>query len=411
MSLFFLKLARRNLGRNLRRSLLSVLGIALGCSMAVLLTSMLRGSNELYARAAAETGVGHLKLLPRGFLQREDLKARLERGRASLFAARALPGVQAAAPRARAEVLLALGNRLAGTELVGVDPEAELRANRLVRKLAAGRYLRAEDQGQVVLGLALAERLEAEIGDELVVTLVTGAGSMQSAMLTLVGVVSTGSPTVDAVTCQVTLEDLARLTGLPGIAEVSLLLENPRQLEWVRRLLAPKLPSSTELVTWEDVVPDMAQHLKQHDGLGRLLSAIVAFVVLLGVTSANLTAVLERRKEFAVLAAIGMKPRRLVSQLFLEGFLQGLCGAAIALAVCAPLVYVMSTRGIDLRAFMQGDLTFEGVWVEPKIRADFSPALVTDTLAIGLVSTFFASLYPALFAVRTDPATALRVAQ
>ena len=47
-------------------------------------------------------------------------------------------------------------------------------------------------------------------------------------------------------------------------------------------------------------------HLEQDAASARFVSAIILLIVLLGVASAQLAAVLERRREFAVLSALGM---------------------------------------------------------------------------------------------------------
>ena len=133
--------AVRSVGRNVRRTALSVVGIGVGLALALFMESMNRGRAELFSRAAAYSGAGHLRVTPAGWRLRRDPRLRLAGGEAALAAARALPGVAVATPRARAQVLLAMGTRVVGVEAVGVDPATEPAAYRFVRKVAQGRYL------------------------------------------------------------------------------------------------------------------------------------------------------------------------------------------------------------------------------------------------------------------------------
>ena len=66
-------------------------------------------------------------------------------------------------------------------------------------------------------------------------TTVGPRGDIQSAMFRLVGIVSTGSDDSDTAVCQVALADLERLTGLPGAGEVSIVLDDYREIDRVAR--------------------------------------------------------------------------------------------------------------------------------------------------------------------------------
>ena len=133
--------ALRSVRRNFRRTLLSVLGIGVGCALALFVDSVNRGKDELYVRTAAESGSGHLRVVPAGWRADRDPDLRLADGAADLAAARALPGIAVAVPRARAQALLAMGTHVVPVEMVGVDPALEPRAYRFVRRMSRGAYL------------------------------------------------------------------------------------------------------------------------------------------------------------------------------------------------------------------------------------------------------------------------------
>jgi ABC-type lipoprotein release transport system permease subunit len=406
------KLAARSLWRNPRRTLLSVLGIGIACSVGLIHIGLTRGEWGLYGRAAAESGIGHLRLAPATWLDKRDPDLRLADWRAELAAARALPNVVVATPRARMQGLLAIGNRIQSVEIAGVDPATEQTALRFVRNVVAGRYLKPDDRGATVIGKTLAERLRVTLDDELVVTAVRKDGEMESALLRVVGIVASGSREIDAGICHVTLPDLEKLSGRAGAGEIAVVLADQKGLEAARAALAAVAAPGDAAVTWMEISPELRAGIEMDGGFARITITVIMLVVLLGVASAQLTAVLERRKEFAVLAALGMKGSRILRALMAEAVFLGAAGALVGLAIGGTIVWHWAAHGLDLRSLMSQEANVvAGVMADPIIFTDFGWWILREAFVLCVGAAVLASLYPAYFASRTDPADALRVAQ
>jgi len=403
--------ATRSVGRNLRRTSLSIVGIAIGCILALFMESLNRGRGELFARAGSASGVGHLRVVPEGWRERREPRLRLADWRADAAAARAIPGVAFVTARVRAQALLAVGTHVVPVELTGVQPDIEPQTFRYVQTVQQGRYLRAGETGALVVGRAIADRLSAGLDDEIIATTVGPKGDIQSALFRLVGIVSTGNDDSDSAVCQVVLEDLERLSGFPGAGEVSLVLKDYRDIDRVGRLLAPRVAHGDDVMTLSELAPDVEGHFKQDIAVSRFVSGIILLIVLLGVASAQLAAVLERRREFAVLAALGMSGPRMVKLIVQEALMLGAGGALLAMAGGLPLVWKVAHTGLDFRRYMGGSYSFQGVLFDPVVYGDFGWWIVTYVVTVAMGATVVASLYPAWYAARTDPAAALRVAQ
>jgi ABC-type lipoprotein release transport system permease subunit len=402
--------AVRSLGRNSRRTLLSVIGIGIGCALALFMESLNRGRDELFARMGAYAGAGHVRVVPAGWRARRDPRLRLASWKHDLAVARELQGVAAATPRARAQALVAMGTHVVPVEVVGVDPHTEPSTYRFVQNVSTGRYLHPNDSGAVVIGQAIADRLVAGLDDEVLVTAVGKTGDIESMLLTIVGIVRTGSEEIDATICQVVFADVERLTGLNGAGEVTLILEDWRAADSTKAALSRVVGAGGEVLTWGEISPDFKGHLEQDNAVSRLVSAIILLIVILGVASAQLAAVLERRREFAVLAALGMRSRSIVAVLLEEAVVIGAASAALGLALGLPFVWWIATSGIDLSRYMGSSYSFQGVIIEPIIYGDFGSWAAWYVFAVAILVTVLASLYPAWFASRANPADALRVA-
>ncbi len=401
--------AVRSLGRNTRRTLLSIVGIGVGCALALFMESLNRGRDELFARMGGYAGAGHLRVVPRDWRERRDPRLRLADGPAALQAADALPGVAAVTTRARAQALVAMGTHVAPVEIVGADPVNEPKTNKFVRTMAAGRYLQPGDTGVAVIGQALADRLAAELDDELLATAVGRTGDIESILLRIVGIVRTGSDDLDASLCQVALADVERLTGLAGAGEVTVIMQDWKTTDAAKAALATRVRGD-EVLTWGELNPEIEGHMQQDAATSRIISSVILLIVLLGVASAQLAAVLERRREFAVLAALGMPRHTIVALLLAEAVAIGTAGGLLGLALGLPFVWRLAHAGLDLRSLMGSTYTFQGAIMEPVIYGDIGPWVGWYVFTVAIVATVLASLYPAWFAARTDPADALRVA-
>jgi ABC-type lipoprotein release transport system permease subunit len=404
------KYAAFSLFRHVRRTILSVLGIGLGCGICLFMVGFVKGESRMMLQAAAESGNGHLRIVPAGWLKDRDNDLRLPQWKQILQMLRQTKGVEVVTPHARKDALLAFGTRTVGVQIVGVDPDTEQSANRLVRNVTEGKYLTSGESGTTVVGKAITERLNVGLDDELLVTAADNEGQIRSAMLRITGIVETGSYDIDSSICQVNLEDLEKISGLKGVGDLTVLIKKPKELNKIASEVRKKLPKGCALLTWKEIVPGLASGVKIDETWTRLTVMIVMIVVFLGIAGAQLTAVLERRREFAVLSALGMKSIRLVHIMFTEGVVLGLFGGILGLVFGIPSTYYIATNGIDFSAiYGNTDLSVSNILFDPVFKGEFGWWLLPLAFALSFTATILSSLYPAWYASKTDPAVALRV--
>jgi ABC-type lipoprotein release transport system permease subunit len=166
------------------------------------------------------------------------------------------------------------------------------------------------------------------------------------------------------------------------------------------RAAAPDL----DIATWRQLKPLTVAMLGLMNGMIALWVVVMFVVLSFGVVNTLLMAVLERTRELGLLQALGMRPRLLLLQVFLESVL------LIGLGVGAGLVLggvsaALMRGGIDLSAFAEGLEQFGGSreLLYPQI-------LLADYVGIGgfvWVMGVVASLYPARRAAREIPIEAL----
>jgi ABC-type lipoprotein release transport system permease subunit len=405
--------ALRSLGRNTRRTILEVAGVAVGVAICLFMASLMDGAMSQWYDMMAKSGYGHLRIAPADWERTRDDDLRLADWRAALALAGAAEGVEVAAPRSRAGALLAFGNRNVALQMAGVDPGVEQRACSLVRpaNVTRGRYLRPGDRRKAVVGAAVAERLGAETGDLVLVSTSSVKGEVERDMFEVVGVVETGSFDIETTICHVSLEDVGELTGAPGAGEIALLLRRGDLADATRAALAPGLPDGDALLGLDEMLPGIGQMASSKKGYSFAIVSICVFVVMLGIVSSRITAFLERRREIGVLMALGMGPRSVVKLLMVEAAATGLAGALAGLALGMPGVWYMATRGLDFSAvYDMTQINVGGIQIDPVFYGDIGWWVLPVALVVGLASTALASLYPAYLSTRLQPAEVTRAA-
>ncbi len=124
----------------------------------------------------------------------------------------------------------------------------------------------------------------------------------------------------------------------------------------------------------------------------RLIALVVAFI---GILSALMALQLERRKEHAILRALGLTGAQLGGLIAIESVIMGLLSALLALPTGLAMAWVL-TSVIQRRAFG---------WSMP---LTIEPWALLTTLGIGLLAALLAGLYPAWRAGRQPPASQMR---
>jgi ABC-type lipoprotein release transport system permease subunit len=398
-------IAWRDLGRNRRRTLLSLLAVALGLALLIALNGLVAGVMADAMENAIRLNTGHVQVRAPSYdetklsLQARDLVADVD---GVLARARALPAVQAAAPVLWAGAILTKGDESTDLRLVGLDPTSDVNA-RLRSAVVAGQFLAPDDPSGMLLGQRLADDLGVKVGDKVSLALVDGDGRLQEGAFTVRGLFATGVLTYDEGSVLMPLAKAQALAGAKGEASaVVLLLRDKRGAAQVAAALAgPGLAA----LTWAQLNELYVSGLQYAMNFYILLDLIVMLVVAVVIANTLLMAVFERIREMGILAALGMKGRQILQMYLLEAGLLGLVGVVIGIALGLVAVAWMAKVGIEIGdiASVAGNMT-----LGTTMRARFDPGSVIG-LSIGtLVIILLASLYPAWYAARLEPVDALR---
>jgi ABC-type lipoprotein release transport system permease subunit len=137
----------------------------------------------------------------------------------------------------------------------------------------------------------------------------------------------------------------------------------------------------------------------------------VFYLIVLGITAtvvvnAMVMAVFERTREIGVLAALGMKGRRIMALFLLESFLLALIGVVIGLLLGGVAVYWISTRGVYIGS-LTADMGVTNMMLGERLYGYLTLRDAVALVIAALVVTMLGALYPAALAARMEPVQSL----
>ncbi|MEZ4238356.1 MAG: ABC transporter permease [Myxococcota bacterium] len=406
------RLAYRNLGRNRRRTVLTVAAIAFGLTMVQLMIGIQEGSYAEMTRQAVSAFSGHVVVQEQGYAEREDSDIVVTGTSAVVDRIRQAVPDAIVAPRLMLGGLLTSPHGSAGVALVGLDPVAEAEVQHLDEKVVEGEWL-SGDGRSVVLGEELARTLGVELGDKVVyMGQHNGATEVSSRLFRVAGTFRTGATELDAFGAFVDLAAAQEAFGQPDVSNrVTVHLKDPDTADAVAATLKDRLGDRSDLavLTWREAMPELYALIRLDRSTGNVMLVILGLIVAMGVLNTVLMSVLERTREFGVMLSIGLKPTGLAATILLEGVTIGVLGAVIGTGVGLLATWPLVVHGLDYSGFIGSD-TMEtgGVAISAVIHAAFEPTR-TATYALGTIFfTALAAVYPASYVARLEPVDAMR---
>jgi ABC-type lipoprotein release transport system permease subunit len=238
----------------------------------------------------------------------------------------------------------------------------------------------------------------------------TSPGEMQSTLLRVTGFFRTGVQAIDSHVVQVPLPEVQALLGLPdGVNQIAVLLDRERDslvvAQGLRKVLAG---APVEILPWRESMPTLAQLFVLDDAFNYVMNGVVLAMVGLGILNTVLMRVLQRRFEFGLCSALGLRPMQLGLMIVGESLALTAISLAFGLVLGLSVQHFFATRGLDLRWFFKSSPPPALVF-DPIIYARLSFGRIVSSVAIVFLTATVISIYPALKAARTKLPNALRV--
>ncbi len=405
-----IKMVWRNIWRNPRRSILTILAIVFATMLLVFMLSWQFGSYDTMITTAVKVHTGHVQVQAEGYREKMDIWLVVPDPDTVSRILGDIPEIEAYTVRANAFSLVSSENRTYGVLLIGIDPEKEAKVSTLWKLIRRGDYLGKNDANAALVGELLAENLKVDIGDELVILGQGRDGSVAASVLTVRGIFSSGEDAFDRSSIHIPLGYFQEVFSMRGaVHEVVILGRSLDAVERIKEKLEREIRiagdrSKIVVLDWMELMPGLVQSIKMD-----LVSALIMYVILIVVVAFSilntfLMAIFERTREFGVLMAMGTTPGRLMRILIYESVTITLIGIILGIIFGGLVTGYFEVHGIVI----SGASEFLSQYGLPE---RMYPKLSILSISVGagivLVITLLAALYPALKVRRLRPVEAM----
>jgi putative ABC transport system permease protein len=402
-----IRLAWRNIWRNPRRTVVILIAVIMGVWSMIFLGALMRGVVAGMVKNGIGTLTGHVQIQQTLY---PDDPSVVHSIRDPQIVARILPLVLPPGShwtmRVRVNAVAANARHSGGVTLVGIDPDSEARVSFIGHSIAMGKYLKADDNNDILVGRALADEFGTHLGQKLILMSQDTRGKIASRAFRITGIFAAEMESTEKQFVFVTRRAARQMLQMDGaVSEVSVVLEQHEQAQQVAATLKARLAGRDLTVRpWQKALPLLTAYLDLYDSFVLIWFVVVFIAMGFGIVNTTLMAVFERMREFGLLKALGMRPRRIVKGILTESLLLLLCGMAAGNLLGWLSCWALSFKGIDLSALAQGAeyagmarVIFPAVWPRDILSAN---AVV---LGLGLL----VSLYPAIKAALFTPVQAM----
>jgi len=404
-------MAFRNLLRNRRRTVITVLGISIGLGLCQMVYNLNLGNYNTMLDKGIRGMSGHVVVQHEQWLKNPDVENVVEGSTAILDRLRSDNPDALVTRRIMAGGLVTSPTNSVAAAVMGVDPDPESQLNRAASRMVEGEWLKEGDQRGLVLGDTLAERLGVGVKSRIVVMAPDPNDPTESTSLLfrVRGTFHSGIEVIDNFSVMVSVPAAqALLRGEDAAHQIAVVYETDEpSAAGLERAKALDLGGAVAL-SWQEALPDLQTFIEVDTRTNELFFFVLGFIVILGVINTMLMSVLERVREFGVMMAVGMKPGSLAALVLIEGTLLGFASAVLGTVLGTAFTYPLATSGLDFSQEMGETMMVEGVAMDSLMFAQYAPERMVLYATVAMVMTILASAWPAWRVTRMQPIEAIK---
>lgn len=390
-------------------SAMAVVGITVGVWALVSVLAFQSGM-EQELRGKILAGTAHINVLRRGGRPIEnlaDVKAKVA----------AVPGVKSVTPTTYKEALISGPNRSVAGVLKAVDltaPPESLEVTRTllpggkVGDLALKQYGDGTQLEGIIIGKRLAEEANVKTGETVQVLIPQGRGELspmgmlpEQRTFRVVGIFESGLYEYDSAWAYISLDAARAIAGEgDGATVLQVTLTDLYQYQRVGDTIKNTLGKEYVIEDWASLNGTAFAALNLQRLAFSVVITLIIVVAALNIVTTLILLVAEKKRDIAILTAMGATPRAMLTVFIAQGLALGAIGTVIG-----GLFGIATAVLCDRYKLIQLDARIYSIASVP-FRLSLTDTAVVIVIALGV--SLLATIYPAWRAARLDPAEGLR---
>jgi len=421
------KLAWRNLWRNKRRTLITAASIFFAVLLAVIMRSFQEGSYNKMIENIVSFYTGYVQIHKEGYWDDQNLDNSFNHAPTLKATTLSHTSVKGVVPRLESFALAASQDVTEGCLVVGIEPTSEDMLTALSKKVYTKKvetfdpkavdsirieyqydpayYLASGEQAALVAG-GLAEKLKLDIGDTIILIGQGYHGVSAAGKYPIKALVKFGSPDLNKRLVYLPLKAAQQLYGAEErLTSFALLIDEPQRATKLVQNLRQDIDESYEIMDWKEMMPELVQTIEGDRAGGIIMMLILYLIIGFGIFGTVLMMVAERRFEFGVLIAIGMKRMKLAAVVIIETILISILGILAGSIASLPIVMYFHINPLYMESMAS---MYEEFGMEPVLPTAIQFSIYMNQALFVLLISLFVCIYPLWKINRTEAVEAMR---
>lgn len=392
-------IALKFLRQGFTQTILILVGIAVGVSVIVFITTLVMGlqanivdrtlGTQSHIRVQPFDEVNIIQPAPEGVVQLilEDKRPQRLRSinnwQEVMLALESLEDVKAVSPVITGPAFARRGDVLKSVSLLGIDPVRYEKIIPVEKDIIRGEF--RVGPGDAVIGKILADDLGLRVGNKMRLE----AGQGRSAVVTLAGIFEMGVRELDSRYVYLDIKQTQSLLGLFGaITLLDVTVQDLFKAEPTAKRIAQLTGLKSE--SWMQTNAQLMNALSSQSLSTNIINFFVALSVAFGIASVLAISVTQRTREIGILRAMGIRRNQMLRVFLFQGGLLGLTGASIGVLLGIVMVWAFNTFGPRL------------------FYIPLSTALIPVVMFASTLTGVLAAMVPAWRASNLNPVVAIR---
>lgn len=380
-------------------------GIALGVATLIIVMSVMNGfRQELLSRILGING--HIGIMsPSGYPFNNYQQAVQDIA--------GFEHVKMVIPMIENQLLVSAGKAAEGAMVRGVSKEDLVRKD-VLRDAVSDVDIEEFSGDNVVVGYRLANKMGLVIGDE--ITLISPNGKVTAfgtvpRMKTyrVIGTFNVGMFEYDSNFVLMPLESAQTYFGMKGgVSHIDVTLDDAKWLKPARKAIEESVGASAYVYDWQQSNSAFFNAIAVERNVMFIILTLIILVAAFNIITGLIMLVKDKGRDIAVLRTMGATKGMIMRIFFLDGAFIGVVGTGLGLALGLLFCYNIENVRQFLQLLTGRELFSAEIYFLSQLPAKVDVMEVAVVVAISLVLSFIATIYPAYRAAKFDPVEALR---
>ena len=400
-----IKIGWRNIWRNKKRSLVVILSIVLGLYGGLIIASLMITLNTQRMDTAINTYLADIQIHDKEYSKEYSLSDTISNIQYLEEKLKTDPRIKSYSKRAVINGMLSNSTGSYGVNVLGIDPESEIKVTNVYSKLIEGDYFESKRLNTMIVGEKLANKLNLKLRSKVVIAFQDVNGDITSLLFRVEGIFKSGNGMFDDYNVFVKNNSIfSNMPNLNSYHEIPILTTDENATQSLKFDLQ-KIDNSLEVKSWDEIAVELAYANKMLSSFLYIFMLIVLSGLSFGIINTMLMAILERKKEIGMLMSIGMTKIYIFLMICFETVFLSLVAIPFSLMITYFTVNYFSVSGIDLSVVGSGLENFGvGTILYLKLPIEYYLNLSLLVILISSIS----SIFPAIRALKINPVEATK---